>query len=262
MTMVLITNSHTLLTPGQLLGDKRIDELCQVIDRCPLTSLLLGGNDIRDEGMIALSNVLRSLAHMKTLNLAANKFTDAGVQAILAEEVSPVELEALDLSRNLLTKASAFAIGTFFHQKSVKIESLYLGGKIGQNGWGDEFVRVLIRLVLMPGARPLKVLNYPEANMSHLGLAAVCSLIACSSDLVTLNISANEAMTRDTKAYLRLALRHNRSLQNLYVSRCYLTRAEKHTLREAVRSAFPLDWAERAHLGGICLIVIEGWSLC
>ena len=235
---------------GQLIGDDKLEELCKMIPKCPLEILSLNECDITDAGMEILSNVLRSLSNLKQLNLSANLFTDEGIKHIFQEDKFSPCLEAIHLSRNGITLRSAYYIGQMFAPEiNCKLDSLYLGGKLGGKSYGNEFLRVLVGALCKPHARPIRLLHYPDAGLTDEGIASICALITCSSDLKILNISKNPIVSNVSKSHLLEALRLNISIELLLMRQCGLSKHEMKLLQDAVASRSPLTWHEKTLVG-------------
>ena len=235
---------------GQLIGDEKLDELCQMLPKCPLEILSLNKCDITDAGMEILSNVLRSLPLLRQLNLSSNLFTDIGVSYLFQTDKYSPNLESLHLSRNGLTLKSAYYIGQMFAPEiKCKLDSLYLGGRLGEKSFGNEFIRVLVAALCKPCARPIKLLHYPDAGLTDDGIASICALITCSSDIKELNISKNPIISNTSKSHLKEALRLNISIELLYIRQCGLSKHEMSILQDAVKSRSPLTWHEKTLVG-------------
>lgn len=235
---------------GQLIGDEKLEELCQMLPKCPLEILSLNECDVTDSGMEILSSVLRSLPLLRQLNLSSNLFTDTGVSYLFQSDKYSPNLESLHLSRNGLTLKSAYYIGQMFApEMKCKLDSLYLGGRLGEKSFGNEFIRVLVGALCKPCARPIKLLHYPDAGLTDDGIASICALITCSSDIRELNISKNPIVSNTSKSHLKEALRLNISIELLYIRQCGLSKHEMGILQDAVKSRSPLTWHEKTLLG-------------
>lgn len=118
-----------------------------------MLSNFVGGNDISNEGMKILSTTLRSLPNLIDLNLSYNKFTDDGFIEFIREDKYPEQLKVLNIQFNLLENKSAYHFGSLLNSKHRKnnLEALFLGGKVGKKGWGNQYFTILM-VALLPQA--------------------------------------------------------------------------------------------------------------
>ena len=243
-------NSIRILDFGnQLLGDDKLIEACGGLKRCPLRVLNLGYNEITDRGMSELARNLRSMNFLEELNLAGNLFTDRGVQSIFEDSVYSPTMRRIDLSCTTLGPRSAYFLGLMFSpERTSKLDSLYLGGKIGKKGWGNEFVRVLVEHVCRPNARPLRRLSIPAAALSEDGIYSLAALVACSKTLRVLNITKNTLAEPVSRDALRHALRINTSIEELYFRQSGLNKHQRDALAFACKSTFRPSWHETVEI--------------
>ena len=235
---------------GQLIGDSKLGDVCYQMRRCPVVTLNLSTNNITDTGMEHLSTVLRSLPQIRDLILSGNHISDSGVEAIFRPNTYAPTLRKLDLSCNTLGTRTAFAIGRMFRKDMVcRLDELYLGGRVGKKGWGDEFVRILVDLLCKQGARPIRVLSIPAAVLTSDGIAAIAALIVCSPELRTLNLTKNTLQEPQSRLFLRDALRVSQSLNELYIGQSGIPRKERDLLEYSCKSRYSLTWNEKIQLG-------------
>ena len=235
---------------GQLLGDDRLAEACGGLRRCPLLILNLGFNNITDRGMTVLASHLRSLGNLQELNLAGNMFSDAGVQAIFENECYSPTLVKIDLSCNNLGPKSAYYLGLMFssNDRVCRLDSLFLGGKVGKRGWGNDFVRVLVEHLCRHGARPLRRLSIPSAALFGAGISSVAALVATTTSLEVLNLTKNTLADAESCSHLRHALRINSSLKEFYYRQSGLSKAERDVLLFSWKSRYRVSWHEQIEI--------------
>ncbi|RYH11904.1 hypothetical protein EON65_38560 [archaeon] len=187
-------NVHSLDLGHQLLGDEKVEKLCESILRCSLTSLNLAGNKLTDVGIACLSRTLRSLAKLKSLNLSWNSFGDAGMDKLTHEDYYSASMQDLDLSCNLFTPRSAYFLGRMFLKDRLsELSILRLGGNIGRTGWGDRFLLTLLHSIVTQGALSrLRALHIPDFTLGTEGVECVIGLLLCDGlRMSCLNISKN-----------------------------------------------------------------------
>ena len=235
---------------GQLLGDVRLSEACSGLKRCPLVILNIGYNNITDKGMQILARCLRSLGCLQELILSGNLFSDAGVQAILENDCYSPTLRKIDLSCNNLGPKSAYFLGLMFSSdlRVCKLDSLFLGGKVGKRGWGNDFIRVLVEHLCRQGARPLRRLSIPSAALHGEGMSSLAALIASSTTLEVLNLTKNTLVDAESRNHLRHALRINSSLREFYYRQSGLSKAERDVLLFSWKSLFQVTWHEQVEI--------------
>jgi len=234
---------------GQLLGDAKLLQLCDIVRRCPISVLNLAFNNISDKGIAHLSRSLRSLACLHDLNLSGNVFSDAGVGSLFDADTYSPTLMKIDLSCNLLGPRSAFYLGRMFRSdRQCSLESLYLGGTVGRKGWGDEFICVLLSFLCRKNVKPIKKLSIPAAALGQSGIRMLAAFVTTSSSLEVLNLTKNPMSEPTSYRFLRDALRINSSLRELYVGQGGLNRAEKKILEDARGSTWKLTWNEKTNL--------------
>ena len=234
---------------GQLLGDARLIEAIGGLKKCPVRVLNIGYNEITDKGMTELARNMRSMGFLVDLILAGNHFTDRGVQAIMEENVYSPTLRKIDLSCNNLGPRSAYFLGLMFSpERQCKLESLFLGGKVGKKGWGNEFVRVLVEHLCRPNTRPLRRLSIPAAALSSDGINSLAALLACSKSLQMLNMTKNTLDDPESRDALRHALRINTSLEEFYYRQSGLNKAQRDALAFASKSTYKLTWHEKVSI--------------
>lgn len=234
---------------GQLIGDEKLIQVCPNLKRCPLHTLNLGYNEITDKGMQELALNLRSLMNLTDLLLAGNRFSDRGVQALFESDCYSPTLKKIDLSCNNVGPRSAYFIGLMFSpERPCQLDSLYLGGKVGQKGWGNEFVRVLVDHLCRAGARPLRRLSIPAAALSGDGIRSLSALITCTTSLKVLNITNNTLLEPESRNALRHALRINSSIDELYFRQSGLNRKQRDILQHAWKATYRLTWHERVEI--------------
>ena len=73
-------------------------------------------------------NIIRSLGSLEALHLNQNRFTDAGVEKLLANDTYSSTVKLLNLSRNKIGTRSAYFLGLMFsaERSSARLESLVL----------------------------------------------------------------------------------------------------------------------------------------
>lgn len=231
---------------GQLLGDEKFKELCEILPKCSVINLSVSTNLISDVGLGYLAKCLRSLVRLETLILADNIFTDVGVKALFDEHSYSPTLKMVDLSKNMLTHKSAHILGEQFDEngKHNKLEGLFLGGRVGANSWGDNFVRVLLHTLSKPGYRPVHRLSIPDAGLTPDGVETICTLLVCNDEIKWLNLSKT-GIYAGSKKLLALALSVNSSLENVFLGRCGLSKKEKVFFEELRKKQYPLTWQEK-----------------
>ena len=165
-------NVHSLDFNHQLLGDEKVEKLCESILRCPLTSLNLAGNKLSDIGIACLARTLRSLAKLKSLNLSWNNFGDVGIDKLTHDDYYSASLQDFDLSCNLLTPRAAFFLGRMFSKDRLsELSVLRLGGNIGRTGWGDRFLLTLVNAIITQGTLSrLRALHIPDFTIGKEGI--------------------------------------------------------------------------------------------
>jgi hypothetical protein len=231
---------------GQLLGDERFKELCDILPRCSVVNLSVSTNQITDVGLGYLASCLRSLTRLETLILADNNFSDAGVMAIFDDHTYSPSLKMIDLSKNMLTHKTAYILGEQFNEngKQNKLEDLFLGGRVGPTSWGDTFVRVLLHTLSKPGYRPVQRLSIPDAGLTPDGVETICTLLVCNDEIRWLNLSKT-GIYAGSKKLLALALSVNSSLESVFLGRCGLSKKEKIFFEELRKKQYPLTWQEK-----------------
>lgn len=235
---------------GQLLGDDRLAEACSGLRRCPLAVLSLCYNNITDRGMTVLARHLRSLGNLQELNLAGNLFSDAGVQAIFENDCYSPTMVKIDLSCNNLGPKAAYALGNMFSSddRVCRLDSLFLGGKVGKRGWGNDFLRVLVEHLCRQGARPLRRLSIPSAALFAGGISCLAALVATSTSLEVLNLTKNTLADAESRNHLRHALRINSSLQEFYYRQSGLSKVERDVLLFSCKSRYRVSWHEQIEI--------------
>ena len=261
---------------GQLIGDEKFAEVCYSLRRCPLHVLNLSANKLTDAGMNLLSDVLRSLGSLDDLLLAHNDITDEGVDKIFGAKVYPPHLRKVDLSFNALGPKAAFTLGRMFQgDRTCRLDSLYLGGKVNKKGWGDEFTRILVDFLTRPHARALKRLSIPNAGLAHDGISAIAAYISCGQGITYLNITQNSLMEPLSRRFLRDALRSSKSMKELACGSGGISRVERTALEFGCTSRYQLTWSEKVSLSyqvakelnkchylghGVELVVTNNWQ--
>ena len=235
---------------GQLVGDSRLSDLIYQLRRCPLEVLNLSQNNVTDKGMAQLATCLRSLGSLRALVLQHNVFTDAGVESIFQPNTYSPTLRKLDISCNAMGSRAAFAIGRMFRPEvRCELDALLLGGRLGKRGWGDEFLRILVDLLCRRGARPIRVLSYPQAAITADGVRAIASLVVCATQLRTLNLTKNSLQDAASRRMLRDALRASSSVKEVYVGSAGIQRHERAELEAAAHEpATAVTWKEKVDL--------------
>jgi Ran GTPase-activating protein 1 len=124
-----------------------------------LQVLELGGNDLSPAIAPTLANCIRSLQHLRILNLSENELRDKGTvtvsQALLLDHEN---LEELDLSDNRITRIGALAAAQAVADK-VRFKSLNLN-----SNFISEAGIVAVQEVLSRGTAGLKVLCSMDEN--------------------------------------------------------------------------------------------------
>ena len=237
---------------GQLIGDSRLSDLIYQLRRCPLETLNLSQNNLSDKGMTQLSTCLRSLGSLQNLILQHNHITDAGVEALLQPNTYSPTLRKLDISCNAIGTRAAFALGRMFRpemDKKCELDQLFLGGRLGKKGWGDEFIRILVNLLCKKGARPIRVLSYPQAAITSDGVRAVASLVVCATQLRTLNLTKNSLQEPSSRRFLRDSFRVSSSLKEVFVGGAGIKRHERAEMEYAAREPVTsVTWKEKVDL--------------
>ena len=178
---------------NQLIGDEKLVKLCDVLYRCPVINLILTKNGLTDEGIGKFATILRNFKRLKELNLSHNNISDEGIELMFSANYYPPLLQILHLSFNPLSNKSAYHIGNMFSpDRHCALDSLYLGGKLGKIGFGDDFIRVLVAYLCAPNARPLKLLNFPESGITDDGHSLTHSLTP------SLTHSLTHSLTQDS----------------------------------------------------------------
>ena len=111
--------------------------------RSEIEQLNLWGNEITENGVVALINNLSKNNSLKKLYLGFNNITDAGMVDIIKFIRNNDSLEFLDLTRNPLTDASALLFAEFMkNNKDMKIKKnnfeinfIYKGNKSTEKGF-------------------------------------------------------------------------------------------------------------------------------
>jgi hypothetical protein len=231
---------------GQLLGDERLMEMCSGLRRCPVTVLNMSYNQITDRGMEELAGSLRSMSRLEDLMLAGNNFSDKGVQYIFEHNTYSPTMRKIDLSCNVLGPKTAYFLGLMFSpERPSALESLFLGGRVGRRGWGNDFLRVLIEQLTRPNTRPIRRLSIPFAALSADGIHSLAAFVACTQSLEVLNITKNTLAEPASQNALRHALRVNRSLKEFYYRQSGLTKNQRDALLFAFQSRFEVTWHEK-----------------
>jgi len=231
---------------GQLLGDERLMEMCSGLRRCPVTVLNLSYNQITDRGLEELAGSLRSMSRLEDLMLAGNSFSDKGVQYIFEHNTYSSTMRKIDLSCNVLGPKTAYFLGLMFSpERPSALESLFLGGRVGRRGWGNDFLRVLIEQLTRPNTRPIRRLSIPFAALSADGIHSLAAFVASTQSLEVLNITKNTLAEPTSQNALRHALRVNRSLKEFYYRQSGLTRKQRDALLFAFQSRFQVTWHEK-----------------
>ncbi len=235
---------------GQLLGDSKAIELFAKLRRCPIHVLNMSNNKVSDESLKTLAHYLRSLPHLTDLLLSNNLISDAGVEMIFSKNSFSPTLKKVDLSLNSLSTKSAFALGRMFQAdiKGAQLDSLFLGGRIGKKGWGDEFVRILVDMLSRPNTRKLKRLSFPSGHLGETGISSIAALVACSEGLEYLNLSKNSLREPHSRHFFKEALRLNKSITELQIGQGGISRKDRDALHFACYSKFQVTWLERCDL--------------
>ncbi len=234
---------------GQLIGDAKLSDLCYQLRRCPLEILNLSKNNVSDKGMTQLASCLRSLGNLEALILQHNNITDSGVEAILQPNTYSPTMRKLDISCNTMGTRAAFWLGRMFRPGCVAaLDALYLGGRVGNKGWGDDFIRILVNQLCKKGARPVKVLSYPQAALTPEGVRAIAALVVCAPQLETLNLSHNSLQEPQSRRFLRDAFRVSKSLKNVFLGAGGIRREEREELEVAAASLNAVTWKEKVDL--------------
>jgi hypothetical protein len=112
---------------GQLIGDKGIIMLSQVLPNCPVEILSLGQNNITDKGLKEFATCVRSLTKLSILHLNNNMFTDEGIEKLFNDDNYSFSLQHINLSLNDISAKGAYAIGTMFSERgrNISVSSIY-----------------------------------------------------------------------------------------------------------------------------------------
>jgi hypothetical protein len=242
---------HTLDLAGQRLGDEKAIEIIDLLKECPVKILSLGDNNLTDDAMFRLSFVLPSLKNLRDLLLPNNRFTDMGVRAICEDRAFAPSIRTLNLSRNPLGPISAYYIGRLFRsetQGQLHLENLFLGGRVGRQGWGNDFMRVLGYFLCSYGARQVRTLSIPEAGLDNAGLCAIAAVLSCNSAITSLNIVKNKFSSDPreewSKRAFRAALLSNRTLDCMQLGQCGLSDFEKKQFDYSMRAHLVPSWID------------------
>lgn len=182
---------------NQELGDDKFISMCLQISRAPIVQLNVAGNKLTDVGMNALSGIQRSLHYLESLNISNNNISDAGIAMLLDEDTYSGAIQSLNVSCNELGVKTAFYICSMFQkQRHSQLHTLILGGRVGKRGWGDLFVRVLVSGIIQTcdgeGLKKLKRLTLSDAGLTHGGIDSLAALLLCEGlELNHLNIAKN-----------------------------------------------------------------------
>ena len=119
----------TLDLTGNALGSAGAAALATVLGRGALSTLevlMLGRNDIGDQGLCALAPPLRRMQALRELYLYSNKIGDEGVAALLANlgQAQLQQLETLNLARNLINDAGCTSLIAALDRALPPLESL------------------------------------------------------------------------------------------------------------------------------------------
>lgn len=269
---IVMTTTKVDLT-GQLIGNAGLESfLCPYI-QClrdalvpALKVLVLTNNNIDDNGMRQLSDVVIQLMSLQELYLNNNMITDDGVEYLFNPSRYAGHLQLINLSRNKLTKTSAYFIGLMFTNKyDSKLQDLIIGDNpVTQNGktkaLGDEFICVLVDFLTCPGARHIRKLYCPSAGLTDIGMGAITALITYSTRLESLNVTRNYMAYEDTKRALRLAIETSNSLREIHIQQCGFSRwqLQQCFLGQKQRNV-RLTWDDSLFLSKQCL---ESLSCC
>ena len=204
-----------------LVGDAKMQPLCDGIAKSKLTALNLSSNGISDTGIKYLAAILRSMHELRELNLSHNRFTDEASALLFHDDCYSPTLQQLDLSYNMLGPLFAFRLGGMFAEDRAgraALHSLLLGGRVHSKGWGDEFIKVLTCALVAGGQLcRLKKLCMPDAGLSGGGADCITTLLLCDDvALEEVNLSRNALNSWRSKTNLLNALRRNSTLKMFY----------------------------------------------
>jgi Ran GTPase-activating protein (RanGAP) involved in mRNA processing and transport len=214
------TNSTPSLENIYLNGDGLSTTACKAINayllhpRCKLVSLFISNNPIGDDGLVALTNRLRSNKTLQRLTLKSCGLKDVRLAEFLNEVQHHPSLQSLDLSQSYITPDT----GTRF------------------NHFTDAIVPALISLIECSSS--LKVLTLHQTYITHqkitniiLPAASKSNLLyfICNSVLVWSGGSALKERSREAKQELHRSLEER--LRAVYGNDVTLDSFERSDLR-------------------------------
>lgn len=221
-----------------LIGHNQFELLCKGLRRSSVKSLNFSGNNLTNSSLKSLSVILRSMHNLIELSIARNKITDDGIKYLFHEDCYSSTLTTIDISCNTLGPASAYYIVSLFnnHKLQNSLKSLFLGGKVGTKGWGDEFIRVLV-CGIITGSRlsKIKQIHIADAQLTKYGFHILTTLLVCDKvGLEVLNISRNATQNTRTRMDFINAVRMNYTLTTLLIRECGFSAREMEICRSAI----------------------------
>lgn len=163
-----------------------------------LTTLVLAGNQIGDEGAKALARALVTNTCLATLDLAGNLIGDEGAEALARVLVTNTCLTTLDLADNLISDKGAKALGRALASPGVHLSTLI----INNNRIGDEGMEALV-------ATSLSTLCVCCNRISDEGAKALEKALASNTNLTFLSLSGNWISKEEGAKALQRALATN-----------------------------------------------------
>ncbi len=132
-----------------LIGDDGFGQFCSGLERCPVETLVLTGNNITDKGLEPFAELWRSLFRLRYLFLSDNKFTDVGIMNMFHTTRYSPTLRHLNVSKNRIGVRAAAFIGMMFLEERVsELEELVLGIKVNVDSSPSGMTEYLIRGII------------------------------------------------------------------------------------------------------------------
>ena len=191
------------------INEEGLKQCLKYINITKIISLNLGGNKIKDEGLIIFANNLRHFPELRNLNISNCNIEYKGFKELLNVLQTVRRIETLDASNNNLKSEKFFELKIFFASFGIR----YLN--LSRCNLEDESTYFLGECLALN--ETIKKLNLSKNKISDIGFKSFKNLLITNSTLEYLDLSCNLISEITAKDFLSNA-ENNTSLKylNLY----------------------------------------------